>query len=264
MDSEGSNDRQVNDYLGLIASEVFSIKEIFQRIASRECEIKSMLDEVADIKENLVERLNRMESIIKETVASAVIEAQQSQEIKESLEAERAALDAQVEEKEEILQSRDATIKELEEDLTAKGYDLEKLVREKVKLLEIRDAVLQDLKSTTGALNVLAEGLISIKEEDVIALEESEEDGKNDDERELREREAKDFEKRLAEEVQGLRAEIRGKDVVLGAKEMEIEMIKQTMGGRIEELENLTKKRPGGNRKTTRLVSFLVDLGKGH
>ena len=264
MDSEGSNDRQVNDYLGLIASEVFSIKEIFQRIASRECEIKGMLGEVADIKENLVERLNRMESIVKETVALAVIEAQQGQEIKESLEAERAALETRVSETEEILQSRDATVKELEEDLTAKGNDLEKLVREKVKLLEIRDAVLQDLKSTTGALNVLAENLVSIKEEDVITLEESEEEGEDNGARELREREAKDLEKRLAEEVQGLRAEIREKDVVLGAKETEIQMIKWTMEGRIEVLENLTKKRPGGKRKTTRLVSFLVDMGKRH
>ena len=79
-----------------------------------------------------------------------------------------------------------------------------------------------------------------------------------------REEELQNLQKRISAEFENLRAEIKERDLLLAAREVEIKSFKQTLGSRIEELKNLVKKQPWGKNKATRLVSFLVDIGKKH
>ena len=76
-------------------------------------------------------------------------------------------------------------------------------------------------------------------------------------------RQMKDLEEHMAAELEILRAGIRERDVMLGAKEMEIEMIKQSLETKIEELEGLLKQQARKGKRAS-VVSYLVDFGKKH
>lgn len=239
MDLELPKDRQQNGYLGLIA------------------------DEVAQIKEIILSRMSQMELLIQEAKVFAVTEARQVEELKESFEAKAAGLEARLQEKEEILHKENSALEELEKNLAGKILDLENRVREKEQLVAIRDAVLKDLKSRIDALNVSPQGLITLREEDAIALKEPEdEEGKVARRSEVQEEESQGLEEHLAVEVQRLRAEIKEKDMLLAAREMEVKMIKRSMEERVQELEGIVKRQTGEEQKKSRLVSFVGTLDR--
>ena len=80
-----------------------------------------------------------------------------------------------------------------------------------------------------------------------------------------KERELRDLQKRISKEVESLIARIKGKNFLLGAREIEIKSFKQTTEQRIEELKNIIKKpcQEGSSIERGALqVSFLVDYGK--
>lgn len=261
MSSEEANESRLYDHLGLITNEVFEIKDLIEKIASRQAELKTALEEVDRIRQDLVDRVSKVDTITKEAVEIAVADDQAEQDIKKELEEEKFALELELDEKGTALNEKEATIKELEESLTSKIHELEERIREKSRLLEMRDAVLKDLKSATGALNSLAENLESLEEENLIALEgAAEQGGDNAEAIDQRDKEAEERETQMAEELQRLKGEIREKEILLGAKEMNIEMIKQTMGAKIAELEKATKS--DDKKKAKRFVSFLTDVGK--
>jgi chromosome segregation ATPase len=66
--------------------------------------------------------------------------------------AEIAALQAQLREKEELLQAKDTALQQLEQGLTARLYDLENRLREKDELLLSRDAELRTHRSKEDSL----------------------------------------------------------------------------------------------------------------
>jgi hypothetical protein len=109
----------------------------------------------------------------------------------------------------------------------------------------MRDAMLANLASTTTALNLFAENLKSLDGAEIVFLEQSEQSQNENG----------------TEETEKLRADLREKDVMLEAKEVEIETLKQTLSARIEELESLVKKRTG-KRGSARLVSYFAGLGR--
>lgn len=61
-----------------------------------------------------------------------------------------------------------------------------------------------------------------------------------------RERELQELQKRISAEFEGLKAEIKERDLLLAAR------------------ENLLQNQVGGKKRSARLVSFLVDIGKKH
>jgi len=66
--------------------------------------------------------------------------------------AEIAALQAQLMEKDELLEAKGAALKEVEESLTARIYDLESQVRDKDELLRSREAELAAIRSEVDVL----------------------------------------------------------------------------------------------------------------
>lgn len=262
MESELQNDKALCEHLGLITSEILKIREELQKIASREADLKNLFAEAANIKESLEERVTGLESLIKKAAALALTEVNASQELKAHFEAETVALQTQLAEQEDILHTRDAAFEELKKTLEDKNNDLQLKITEKAKLLELRETVLEDLKSTTGALNTLTEDLESFKEERIISLQASQQQVENFEASKLKDKEMKELEARMAAEIRGLKNKIQEKNVVLRARELEIKMVKQTMGARIDELQTLTNPEAPRKRRSPRLVSFFTAGGK--
>lgn len=66
----------------------------------------------------------------------------------------------------------------------------------------------------------------------------------------------------MAAEMQRLKAEIREKDVLLAAREMEVKMIKQSMEERVRELERVVKRRALEGQEKSRFVSFVPPIDR--
>ena len=79
-----------------------------------------------------------------------------------------------------------------------------------------------------------------------------------------RERELQELQKKISEEFEKLRSEIRERDILPASREIDVRGLKQRLGARTEELKNFAKNQLGARRRTNRLVSFLVDIGKKH
>ncbi len=255
-----AREKETYRHLGLISNEVINLEKGFQDMASREKQIREMLDGLVASEQKLLQRVGRLDAMVKEAAKSAVEEAEREREVKEKLEEERATFEIQLKEKDEALDGKELIVQELQKELAVKSDDLEKQVLEKTNRLQIRDAVLRDLESARNALNLLSDGLTSLSaEEKVIMLRH--EDGAESDliAAGSGEQQAKGVEERMSTEIEGLRAEIREKNISLGAREMEIEMLKQKMGGRIEELEDLL--RENRRKKPARLAAFLSEIG---
>ncbi len=102
-----------------------------------------ILDEVAGMKE----RLSQMESLIQQAASLAVMEARRADEIKKDFAAVEAALETQLQQKENALNKKGPGIGDQDKSLTTQIRDLENRLREKEELLEIRDAELRDLQA---------------------------------------------------------------------------------------------------------------------
>ncbi len=156
-------------------------------------------------------------------------------------------IESQLRQNESCLEGWSQQAAQLEQSISNQLIDLQNRIRE--------------IKAT--GLN--PDGLIQLEEGTAVNLEELER--KMEEKCSLlvaRERELQDLEKRMLAVLENLRAEIKEKDLLLTGREMEIKSFKQTLGSRVEELETLAKRQSGRESKATRLVSFLVDIGKKH
>lgn len=254
MGSEGSDDKELFRHLGLLSNEVIQIQKTLHTIDLQESRLRSALDELALEKEILIEQGSRLEAIVKQAATSAVDDAEREREREQSMESEKSDLQARIKEMGETLRTKEAAVRELEEEFTAKMADLNGQIREKDSLLQIRDIVLTDLKAAADSLNRLVGGLSSSGDSSLLLL-----DQPQDNPPSAATGAIKELEERTAMEIARLRSELREKDAVLAAKSVELEMNKQAMGGKIEELEKALDSK--SKRKSPRLVSLLSDMG---
>ncbi|MEK7230164.1 MAG: hypothetical protein AAB154_08970 [Candidatus Binatota bacterium] len=238
MDSEFPRARQPNGSLGLIA------------------------EEVAEIRQILMTRVSQLKSFIQEAEDSAATEAQRIEEIRKGFEATVAALESKIEEKEAVLQKENSALRDMEGNLTGRIFDLESRVKEKEQLLAARDAELAQLQSKIDALRLPPQNLITLREEDAVPVREAAEQEVVATRVGSQKNETGNDNERLAEEVQRLKAEMKEKDVLLEAREMEVKMIKQSMDKRIRELESIVKRQAREGEKKSRLVSFIGTIEK--
>jgi hypothetical protein len=199
---------------------------------------------VAEYRESLIQCISRMEVLLEEATDSAVVEGRK---IEENFQAIVGLLEAQLQEKEQLLHKESRAFKELDETLKQKILDLENLIREKEELLQIRDAELKDLWVRIEALEASSDAVIILTEEDEVSTTEEE---------------SLALEKQAATELERLRAEIREKDTLLKAREMEVKMVKQSMEEKIKELETIIKRQAGEKPRTSRLVSLIATIEK--
>ncbi|MGH7830224.1 MAG: hypothetical protein ACREP8_08600 [Candidatus Binatia bacterium] len=103
-------------------------------------------DQMAQLKELLLERFGGIESALREAEVSAEREAEQAKQIRENLTAEVGRLDTQLREKQDLLQARESAMREMEESLTGKLQELQNQLQERSQLLEKRDAELKEMR----------------------------------------------------------------------------------------------------------------------
>jgi hypothetical protein len=254
MDSELSNDKELFRFIGLISNEVIQVQKTLHTIDTQESRLRAALDELALDKEILIEQMGRLETMVKQAATSAVEDAERERERQQSQEREQSALRSQITEMEGRLQAKEAAVRDLQEEFTAKIDDLSGQIREKESQLQIRDVVLTDLKTAAGSLNRLVGSLSSSDPASVVLLDEPQEDP-------VRESAAIiEIEERMSAEIERLKNAVREKEAMVAAKSLEVEMTKQAMGSRIEDLEktlDANKRR----KNSQRLVSLLSDVG---
>jgi len=64
--------------------------------------------------------------------------------------------------------------------------------------------------------------------------------------------------------LEGLRAELHERNLILQAREMEVKMIKQSMPERVRELDKIVQRQPEKEPGKSRLGSFLAAIEKGN
>ena len=254
MDSDPSNDKELFQHLGFLSNDVIQVQKTLCTIDSQESRLRAVLDELALEKDILIEQTSRLETIVKHAATSAVSDAEQQRDRQQSLESEKSALQTQVKELAERLHAKEAAVEDLQQQFTAQIQSLNEQIREKDGLLRVRDIVLQDLKGAAESLIRLVTGLSCSGESPVASLEDPQ-DNRTSDTTDL----IKQVEERTSVEIKRLKSDVREKELALAAKSAEVEITKQEMSARIEELEKALDVRK--KRKSQRLVTFISDMG---
>lgn len=205
------------------------------------------------LKETLLSNFERMEAVLLEAKSTASREAQQYEEFMQREEAKVSMLEAQLQEKEEGLTAK---TQELEHRLTEKEGLLDKGGQEIMNFrseaeaivlrlqallqgngahLETREAELVDHTSSVAPLDELP-GFVNLREDLVVSLNLL---GKKPVENDIYLTEAGEEQnlKSMAAKIEKLRVEVREKDVLVAAREMQVKMIKQALVVKIRDLE---------------------------
>lgn len=254
MGSEVSSEKELFRNIGLLSNEVIQIQKTLHTIDSETSRLSAALDELNLEREILLEQTTRLETIVKQAATSALQDAELESERRQSLESENSDLQAKIIEMEQALQTKETAIKDQGEEFTAKLEELNGRIKEKDGLLQMRDIASTDLRTAAASLNRLLRGLSSNCDAPVLLLDEPQDNPKDDATDMINE-----IDQRASKEIERLKNDVREKELALAAKSEENEKFKQTMGGRLEELEKaLDSKR---NKKSPRLVSLLADMG---
>jgi hypothetical protein len=249
-----SKEKELFRYLGLLSNEVIQVQKTLQTIGSHEARVRTALDELALEKEILVEQTDRLETLVKQTATSAIVDAELEHERQEGMESEKVALQTQIMEMEESLQSEEAKVRELEEQFNAQLQDLTGQIQEKDRLLEVRDIAMKDLKVAADSLNRLLTGLSSNGDSRPVVHEEPQDDSQVNAADAIEETDEQE-----PAEIEDMEIDLQEKEWALGVKSLELEMNKQSRAGRVE--ESGTSVDAKSKKKPLRLVSLLSDMG---
>jgi len=133
--------------------------------SSRKRQKKETEGEVATRVSEMKEGISQMESFMKEAAALAAAEVQRIGEIRENLEETLACLKAELREKEEMLQQRNAALEDLEKGFMARAQDMEILIQRRDDLLEKRETEFREASSKQKERAAVLEAQLGEKEE---------------------------------------------------------------------------------------------------
>jgi len=135
--------------------------------SSRKRQKKETEGEVATRVSEMKEGISQMESFMKEAAALAAAEVQRIDEIRGNLEETLACLEAELREKEEMLQQRDSALEELEREFMGRAQDMEILLQRRDDLLEKRETELGEALNKQKKQTVMLEAQLGEKEEQI-------------------------------------------------------------------------------------------------
>ena len=133
--------------------------------SSRKRQKKETEGEVATRVSEMKEGISQMESFMKEAAALAAAEVQRIGEIRENLEETLACLKAELREKEEMLQQRNAALEDLEKGFIARAQDMEILIQRRDDLLEKRETEFREASNKQKKQTAVLEAQLGEKEE---------------------------------------------------------------------------------------------------
>ena len=140
-------------------------KEFMANKSSRKRQKKETEGEVATRVSEMKEGISQMESFMKEAAALAAAEVQRIGEIRENLEETLACLKAELREKEEMLQQRNAALEDLEKGFMARAQDMEILIQRRDDLLEKRETEFREASNKQKKRAAVLEAQLGEKEE---------------------------------------------------------------------------------------------------
>jgi len=193
------------------------------------------------------------------------------------LEAKASVLEAQLMDKEESLRARESDTRHMEQSLNCKIQELENEQRQRDDLWAMHNEESNGNTSELEAKASVLEAQLMDKEESLCArkleagqIKEILNSKIQELETELTQKEEllthlqKDDAQRQATEaeLEGLRAELHERNLILQAREMEVKMIKQSMPERVRELDKIVQRQPEKEPGKSRLGSFLAAIEK--
>jgi chromosome segregation ATPase len=131
------------------------IRDLRSALQKKDEVLEGRDSEVNDLKSNrdgLAEQVTQLELAIQQAKGEAANQAQQAEQVTESLKATITGLEAKLKETEDTLHRKDTAGQNLEETLKTEIRDLQSLVKKKDEALEGRDSELTNLKSKRDGL----------------------------------------------------------------------------------------------------------------
>lgn len=129
----------------------------------------SLNGEMEELERIVAARLGKIKAAVKEGEAVVADEAEQTNQLVESLKVRIAVLEAKAKETEETIKRNDFSRQQVEESLTAKNQDLQNDAKKKAEALEARGKEINDLKSTIDGkvkqIDELESGIEKAKQE---------------------------------------------------------------------------------------------------
>ena len=195
------------------------------------------------------------------------------------LEAKASALEAQLMDKEQSLRERESEATQVEETLQTKIQELENELRQRDELLAVQNGESSGNTSEFEAKAAALEAQLMDKEQSLRAreseatqVEETLQTKIQDLETELTQKEEllthlqeDDVQRQATEaELEGLRAELHERNLILQAREMEVKMVKQSMPEKVRELDKIVQRQSEKEPGKSRLGSFLAAIEKGN
>ncbi len=262
------------------------VQELEHRLAEKE-DLSGLLDkQKAEIRSQAEARVGMLEAQLRETEESLTAEIQELEHrlaekedlsgllekqntefpiLSSDTETRVGKLEAQLQEMEETLHKKESAIMQLEESLTAKIQVLEDQLTEKESLLEARQEELNDLRSKLDALGDGSNGVLTLKEEDVVIINLLDHKGEQVITPSMGEEKMDKDLKDTAAEAERLRAQIQERDTMLAAKETEVKMNNLTMEEELsrqllEKEESLRTRESAAKRQEDILTARIHDL----
>jgi len=228
-----------------------------------------------ELEENLNAQIQSLQDEVKQKDGLLATQNGESNGSTSELEAKASALEAQLMDKEESLRARESDARHMEQSLNSKIQELENEQRQRDELLAMQNGESNGNTSELEGKASALEAQLMDKEESLRArklearqIEETLNRKIQELETELRQKEEllthwqKDDAQRQATELEGLRAELHERNLILQAREMEVKMIKQSMPERVRELDKIVQRQPEKEPGKSRLGSFLAAIEK--
>jgi len=231
-----------------------------------------------ELEENLNGQIQSLEDEVKQKDGLLAMQNGESNGNTSELEGKASALEARLMDKEESLRARESDARQMEQSLNSKIQEMEnELLRQRDELLAMQNGESDDNTSDLEGKASALEARLMDKEESLRAREsdarqlEEELSGKIQElETELRQKEEllthlqkDDLRRQTTEaELEGLRAELHERNLILQAREMEVKIIKQSMPERVRVLDRIVQRQPKKEPGKSRLGSFLAAIEK--
>jgi DNA repair exonuclease SbcCD ATPase subunit len=171
-------------------------------------------------------------------------------------------LEVQLQEKEESLRAKESAIKQLEESLTAKIQEMEAQLNEKEAVLEISQTDLNDLRSKLDSLSNGPEGMVTLREEDVVILNLLANNGAKGMVPSKIQKEMTEALESISAEMKRFRTELQDRNLLLEARVKEVMMIEKSVQEKLGETKSIVQRLAGGETRKSHLVSFLATTRK--
>jgi len=232
-----------------------------------------------ELEENLNGQIQSLQDEVKQKDGLLAMHDGESNGNTSELEGKASALESQLMDKEESLRARESDARQMEQSLNSQILELENELRQRDESLAMRNGEVSGVRSELEAKTSALEAQVMEREESLRAREsntkqlaETLNSKIQELENELRQKEESlthlqkdDVQRQATEaELEGLRAELHERNLILQAREMEVKMIKQSMPERVRELDKIVQKQPEKEPGKSRLGSFLAAIEKGN